>query len=159
MGRGNEMLQHPMGGAGWMLECCQRRPVHPKTPSLWRPELTSGWSVQDMFLCWRMFVCVSVCSVMPQLAYTYGPYLDHFLLSQRSYSSDNVHLWPCHFTSHVGHIHILIDIACKDLKQPLHLSGYVLMFQCWLLYQGLIVSVLVVENMFSVLIIIYLFVC
>lgn len=45
MGWSNEMLQHPVGGAGWMLECCQQHSVHPKT--LWRPKLASGWSVVE----------------------------------------------------------------------------------------------------------------
>lgn len=48
-GRSNGTLQHPMGGAGWMLECCQQQPAHPKTPSLWKPRVDG------------VRVCVSLC--------------------------------------------------------------------------------------------------
>ena len=64
MGRSNGMLQHPVGGAGVMLERCQQRPVHPKkhtiTLEAWtsrRMECVGNVSVlEDVCL----FVCVSL---------------------------------------------------------------------------------------------------
>lgn len=46
MGRSNGMLQHPVGGAGVMLERCQRRPVHPKTKNTFTLETCTSRRVE-----------------------------------------------------------------------------------------------------------------
>lgn len=77
-GRGNEMLQHPMGGGRLDAGALSAKPgASKKNKPLWRPELASGW-ILGMRLPWRMLVCA--------LSYVkvsiHGPQLGHLLQAQ-----------------------------------------------------------------------------
>lgn len=81
MGRGDGMLQHPLGGVGWMPERCLQHPVHPKPPALWRAE------VVYMHVCAGGGLFVQAYVVLCPKYMVHAPNLGHFWEQQLSYTN------------------------------------------------------------------------